>query len=107
MENDEREVAESCFNNQWKEPRRATAAGKSSEGVKGTVSCHACCQMLSLCFLRSVLAVKGDSWSTGPCSDDGVELSSGAVVREKLAGQVQVYHSGGWSLVISSQRGSS
>lgn len=91
MENDAREVAESCCNNQWKEPGRATAAGKGSEGVKGTVSCHACCQMRSLCCLSSVLAVKGESWSTGPCSDDGVELSSGAVVREKRAGQVQVY----------------
>lgn len=69
--------------------------------MKGTVRCG---QMLSLGFLSSVLAVKGDSWSTGPCSDDGVELSSGAVVREKQAGQVQVYQRWVVSCYLKSER---
>lgn len=39
-----------------------------------------------------------------PCSDDGVELSSGAVVREKRVGQVQVYQRWVESCYLKSER---
>lgn len=66
---------------QWAEPGRVTAAWKISKGAMGTVSCHACCQVPSICFLSSVLAAKGESWSTGQCADGWVNFPEGLWFR--------------------------